>query len=231
MNRVCKSAGIVLMVLGAIASAQTAQPSASVEISPGFKLRPVGVIDIGDAFAEVNYYDAKWTIAQQHDKFVPGEAAPATQPSVHEISGVLTTAAGPAKYSERVEAIEGGIKYSAVFSSEKPLDTNELSMAFILPLDTFGGKQIVVDAQPQKLSKDAPAKGLAMILQKDDAQEVDVPTPRGTLAITGDFKFLIQDDREWGDPRYSMRLFFTPGSGQIKESKIELMMKWKPANG
>ncbi|HEY1628453.1 MAG TPA: hypothetical protein VGF52_01265 [Tepidisphaeraceae bacterium] len=215
------------MFLSAVASAQTTQPSA--EISPGFKLRPVGVIDIGDAYAEVNYYDSKWTIAQQHDKFVPGKAAPATQPSVHEISGVLTTAAGPAKYSERVEAIDGGIKYSAELSSEKPLDTNELSMAFILPLDTFGGKQIVVDAQSQKLSKDAPAKGSAMILQKDDAHEVDVTTPRGTLAISGDFKFLIQDDREWGDPRYSMRLFFTPGSGQIKDSKIELIMKWKPS--
>jgi hypothetical protein len=219
------ASGVILMVFSAIAAAQTTQPS--VDVGPGMKLRPVGVIDIGDMYVEVNYYDSKWTIAQQHDKFTPVGNAPATQPSDHVIKGILTTAAGAANYSETVESIDGGIKYSAQLTSEKPLDTNELSMAFILPTKSFGGKQIMVDQQPQALSMEVPKKGEARILEKDSANEVDLPTPSGTLVITGNFKFLIQDDREWGDPRYSMRLNFTPGSGQIKESKIELTLKWK----
>src|ERR1700733_1180566 len=152
--------GGVLMILGAIASAQTTQPG--IEISPGFKLRPVGVIDVDDLFFEVNYYDAKWTIAQQHDRFTPvPQSAPATQPSVHVISGVLNTAAGAANYSETVEAIDSGIKYSAELSSEKPLETNELSMAFLLPLKSFGGKQMMIDQQPLVLPLEPAKKGEA----------------------------------------------------------------------
>jgi hypothetical protein len=230
MKHACKIAG-VLMFLAAVASAQTTQPSAGIEISPGFKLRPNGVIDAGDLFFEVNYYDAKWTIAQQHDKFVPTSAVPATQPSVHEISGVLSTAAGPSNYSERVEAIDGGIKYSAQLTSEKPLATNELSMAFLLPLKSFGSKMLTVDQAATVLPMEAAKKGQARIVEKDQAHEVDLVAPGGTLVIMGNFGFLIQDDREWGDARYSMRLLFTPGSGQINESKIELTMKWKSAGG
>ncbi len=53
--------------------------------------------------------------------------------------------------------------------------------------------------------------------------------PAGTLIVTGDFKVLLQDDREWGDSRYSLRLGFAPDSGQIKASKIELHMELRPA--
>ena len=229
MKRGCKVAAIVLLMASASGPAQT-RPSNVIDIAPGFAMRPNGVIDIGDIYLEVNYYDSKWTIAQQHDRFAAvGEAKFDLASEAHTVSGVLTTAAGPANLTERVEApASGGVIYAATFASDKAMDTNELSMAFILPLASFGGKELIIDKQAVPLSQAAPEKGAAKIFEKDGMHRIEMPTPGGTLIVTGNFKVLLQDDREWGDPRYSLRLNFTPGTGQIKESKIELQMELKP---
>ena len=142
------------------------------------------------------------------------------------VSGTLTTAGGPANLREEVEPTEGGLKYAATFTSEKELTTNELSVAFLLPTASFGGKQIMIDDQPLTLPNEPAKKGEPRIVEKD-AKQISLPMPAGTLVISGNFKFMIQDDREWGDPRYSMRVYFTPAAGPIKESKIELEMKLK----
>lgn len=220
----------LLLILTALAPAQTQPAADSIDLIPGITLRPDGVIDIGDAFAEVNYYDIKWTIAQQHDRFEPAAPqtnAPTTDPGVHLITGVLTTAQGPANLTERVSVNDGAVNYSATLNSDKELATNELSVAFILPTKSFAGKQVLIDQQPLTLPEAPAAKGQAEFTNKDAAKEIELPTPNGTLLITGNFKVLVQDDREWGDPRYSMRLYFTPGSGQIKQSQIDLQLKWK----
>ncbi len=162
MQRLCKLASIVLLIVSAIGSAQT-RPTDEIQIAPGFAMRQNGVIDIGDIYVEINYYDSKWTIAQQHDRFEPAQPAsnPASATGSHIISGVLTTAAGPANVIERVEApARGGVIYAATFASEKPLDTNELSVAFLLPLASFGDKEVKFDQQVVSLSKVAPRRGL-----------------------------------------------------------------------
>jgi hypothetical protein len=234
MKSGCKYA--LAVFLGIFAVSIWAQESPSAEISPGFKVRPDGVIDIGPLFAEVNYYDSNWTIAQQHDKFQlasPDTKVPATQPAAPSeamtFTGILTTAQGPANLTETVTPVEGGVDYSATVTSEKELPTNELSVAFLLPTASFAGKQITIDGDATTLPPDAAPKGQSQITEKDEAHEVDLPMPTGNLTIKGTFKFLVQDDREWGDPRYSMRLMFTPNSGAIKESKAALQMRLTPA--
>jgi hypothetical protein len=223
------------ILLGIFAVAVCAQELPSAEISPGFKLRPNGVIDIGPLFAEVNYYDSNWTISQQHDKFElasPDTKVPATQPVTpaggRTFTGILTTAQGPANLTETIAPTDGGVDYSAVLTSDKALPTNELSVAFLLPTASFAGKQITIDGDATMLPADAAPKGQSQITAKDEAHEVNLPLPNGTLTIKGNFKFLVQDDREWGDPRYSMRLMFTPNSGDIKESKAALQMRLTP---
>jgi hypothetical protein len=227
MKRGINVAAVVLLIVGAGGCAQT-RPSDAFEIAPGFSMRQNGVIDIGDVYLEVNYYDSKWTIAQQHDRFALAENADKAADGAHVISGVLTTAAGPANFTEHVKASTNGVNYAATFASEKALETNELSMAFILPLASFGGKEILFDQTAVGLSKTAPAKGAAKFFEKDGIHRIELPTESGKLIITGNFYVLLQDDREWGDPRYSLRLYFTPGSGEVTQSKIELQMEMKP---
>jgi hypothetical protein len=234
MKSGCKYA--LAFFLGIFAVSVWAQESPSVEISPGFKVRPDGVIDIGPLFAEVNYYDTDWAISQQHDKFQlasPDANAPSTQPvtpgGAQTFTGILTTAQGPANLTETLVPIDGGLNYSATFASAKELATDELSVAFLLPVESFSGKQVTIDGDSTTFPADAPKKGESLLTVKEEAHEVDLQTPNGTLTLKGSFKVLVQDDREWGDTRYSMRVMFTPNSGAIKESKVELQMRLKAA--
>lgn len=218
---------VSLSVTAPVGSGQ--EPVGARVIAPGFSVRPDGVLDIGPLYAEVNHYDASWALAQQHDRFrrdptPPPPAARRGAARTEVIGGVLTTARGPARLVERVERAAGGIHYSAVFTSAKPVPTNELAMAFLLPLSAFGGKTIRVDGQALVLPAAPRPKGQAHILTRNDVREVVLPMPTGALIVTGHFNFLVQDDREWGDARYSMRLHFSPASGPISTSRIDLRM-------
>ncbi|HEX8324908.1 MAG TPA: hypothetical protein VF595_13465 [Tepidisphaeraceae bacterium] len=217
-------AALLLMTV-APALAQT-RPAEKTPISGEFTMRPTGVIDLGDVYIEVNYYDAKWVIAQQHDRFAP-TTAPMITASQMTIPGILTTPAGPAKYTQSITAQPDGLNLSAEFVSDKPLDTNELSMTFILPVATFGGREMKIDGVAQPLPLTPATKGMPRIFDKDAVREIEVPTPQGTLVVSGQFKLLLNDDREWNDPRYSLRLYFTPGSGAITRSAVDLKLRLK----
>jgi hypothetical protein len=222
--------GIVLLMLGANALAQT-QPSDNTDLAPGFKLRTSGGIDIGDdMYAEVVHFDDNWKETDEHAVFQPTVQTPATQPSSKSLTGDFVTPAGTFKLTEQIDPTDTGIHFSATMASDKELTTKELSIALDLPVATFGGKQIMVDQQAVPLPAEPAAKGQSQILGKDGAKEIDCPTPAGTLTITGDnLSILVQDNREWGDSRYGVRIRFTPANGQITSSKIDLQMTWKPA--
>jgi hypothetical protein len=222
--------GVLLFAVSAIPQ-QTA-PSDDLDIIPGFKLRTTGGLDIGPIYAEVVQFDPDWTETEQHDIFHPEKSAPTTQPGLFTLTGKFPLKSNSFALSERISPIENGIDYSATMSADKDLiTTNELSLALSLPVANFGGKQITIDHQPLDLPLAPAAKGEAHLFDKEDVTEIDLPTTSGTLVITGDFDILVQDDREWGDQRYGLRIHFTPADGDIKQSTIDLKMKWKPAGG
>jgi hypothetical protein len=227
----CKIAyGIIILVLSATVFAQDQQTDA-VDVAPGFKLGSNGAILIGEFSAEIGHFDGSWTISEQHDAFKPADKnPPATQPSSHIISGVYTSAAGPFNLTEQMDATSDGVQFLAHMTSDKEVDTNELYLSLSLPVKSFGGKRVMVDDQPTLLPSDPSKPGSAMLIAKDDVQKIEIPMPTGTLTITGNLSLLLQDDREWDNDRYSLRLNFSPASGQLKDSKIEFQMNWKPTS-
>jgi hypothetical protein len=222
---------IVAFAAGAFAEGAFAQtrPSDDTDIAPGFKLRSSGGIDIGDMYLEVVQFDANWKETEQHDVFKP-TAQPATQPSSKVLTGDFAVPGGSFTLTEQIDPSDAGVHFSADMSSDKEITTNEMSIAVSLPVATFGGKQITIDGEPLAMPQEPAKKGEPHIFDKEDAHEIDLPTPAGTLQIMGkDLSILVQDDREWGDQRYALRIHFSPDDGAIKDSKIDLQMKWKPA--
>jgi hypothetical protein len=227
----CKIAyGIIILVLSATVFAQDQQTDA-VDVAPGFKLGSNGAILIGEFSAEIGHFDGSWTISEQHDAFKPADKnPPATQPSSHIISGVYTSAAGLFNLTEQMDATGDGVHFLAHMTSDKEVDTNELYLSLSLPVKSFGGKRVMVDDQPTLLPSDPSKPGSAMLIAKDGVQKIEIPMPTGTLTIAGNLGLLLQDDREWDNDRYSLRLNFSPASGQLKDSKIEFQMNWKPTS-
>jgi hypothetical protein len=223
----------IVLTFSAIALAQDTQPSPAIDIAPGVSITEMGMMHIGPMNAEVFQFDDKWLIAEQHDIFKPDATSPATpQPGSHVISGtfVRPAPASPFHLTERLDSgVDGSVKFSATVTSDVEMPSNELSVAFSLPTSVYSGKQIILDKQPFTLPPDPAKKGEAALTASPSVQEIDLPSAAGTLVITGNINVAIQDDREWGDQRYAMRLHFSPDSGPIKESKIEFNLTWKPA--
>jgi hypothetical protein len=220
--------GSWLVLVGATGAQQP-----HVQVAPGFQLRPDAVLEIGAVTAEVLYYDNAWLVTQQHDRFEPDswtwspagggrEGSRAARTRV--VAGRLRTAHGPVALEERFQPVSGGIRYLATLTAVRPLPTNELSLAFYLPLDQFAGKQLRVDGLAVSLPAAPRARGRAVIFSRSDAGVVELPMPTGTLVVTGRLRVLVQDDREWGDRRFALRLLFTPGSGSIRQSGIDLRL-------
>jgi hypothetical protein len=223
--------GIILLMLGAAASAfaQT-QPSDDTDLAPGFKLRTTGGLDIGDMYLEVVHFDDNWKEVEEHDIYQPTVTSPTTQPSSKVLTGDFPVGSGTFKLTEQLDPTDAGVHFSATMASDKAIATNELSVAINLQVATFSGKQITVDGDAVPMPAAPAPKGDPHIFDKDGAKEIDLPTSAGTLVITGDnLSVLVQDDREWGDQRYGLRIHFTPSDGQITSSKIDLQLKWKPA--
>jgi len=218
---------ITLLLSIPIGWTQQTQPSDSVDLAPGFRMRPTGGIDIGDIYAEVVQFGTDWKETEEHDVFKPNISTPDL--SSHVVTGVFTSPSGSFNLTEHLTAIDGGIDFSATVKSEMDLPTNELSVAFTLPVSMVGGKQITVDGQPLTMPLEPAKKGEAHLFEKENVRQIDIPTPAGALTLTGNFSVLVQDDREWGDKRYALRARFSPGAGAIKESKIEIQMKLNPA--
>jgi hypothetical protein len=217
------------MILSATSWAQEQQSNAT-DVAPGIKLAANGVIGIGDISAEVAHFDDSWTISEQHDVFkASAPNPPATQPSSQVVTGVFASASGPFKLTERMDPANGGVHFSASMASDTPVATNELYVSFSLPVKSVGGKQAMIDDQPTLLPSEPAKQGEGQLINKDNVHKIEIPMPTGTLIITGNLSMLLQDDREWSEDRFSMRLNFSPASGQLKESKIEFQMEWKPA--
>ena len=206
--------------------AQQTQPSDSINLANGFTMRPTGGIDVGELYAEVVEFGTDWKETEEHDVFNPDVTTPDT--NTHVATGDFKTPGGTFTLTEHITAIDGGISFTADVKSDTEIQANELSLGIQLPVTAVGGKQITIDGEAVTMPMEPAKKGAAQFFDKEDAHEIDIPTPTGTLTVTGKFTMIVQDDREWGDNRYAVRMQFTPGTGAIKESKIDVQMKWAP---
>jgi hypothetical protein len=209
------------------AKGQTTQPADAIDLGSGFKMRDTGGIDVAELYAEVVQFDSNWKETEEHDIFRPDIKA--TDDKTHVAAGDFTVPDGTFKLTETVGAIDNGIDFSAALSSDKEIHCNELSLAINLPVAAVGGKKIMVDDHAVDMPMEPAAKGQAHIFDTEGAKKIVIPTPSGSLTLTGNFTVLIQDDREWGDPRYGLRIQFTPGSGDIKSAKVQAQMTWTAA--
>ncbi|HEX9105636.1 MAG TPA: hypothetical protein VF832_00375 [Longimicrobiales bacterium] len=218
-------AAALLLASRALAAQEVVGPKT---IAPGFSVRPDGVLDIGPVSAEVYHYDPTWRPSEQHEHFrrdpVPLNEATRRGARTEVIRGQLATPGGTARLVEQLEPADGGIRYAVTVAGSKPIPTNALVTTLLLPRAAFAGKTVRVDGRAVQLPAGPRPRGQARLLTKPAAREVVIPLPRGTLIVSGSFSFLVQDDREWGEDRYAVWLGFSPDTGQIRTSRIDVRL-------
>ncbi len=221
---------VVCVMMAAVVWSQDAAVPDDTNVSTGIQLRSNGQLAIGSITAEIAHYADDWSETMQHDAYTP-KASPTTQPGAFVLEGPFAMDSDTFNLSERITPDDGGIHYVASVTSDKAVDTKELSLQLQLSTDDFGGKKVTIDGDEVKLPSDPQPKGQAQLSAKGGVHEIDIPTSDGTLAISSSngMDIYLQDNREWDDDHFGLRIHFSPAAGQIKSSTLDLQIKVKAA--
>ncbi|MBN8217292.1 MAG: hypothetical protein J0L75_11670 [Spirochaetes bacterium] len=104
----------------------------------------------------------------------------------------------------------------------------ELSLAVTLPIAPLAGREFRLDDEPVRL----PARWEKTLLaSRSGVRRLELPTEAGTLALEGNFDVRVQDNREWNIGEYSVRLRFSPGSGEFTRSGFQALLRREAQSG
>lgn len=230
MNRLRIVTVIALVLLSSTAA--RAQEGENTAIAPGIAFTPKGVIVIDDVLmGEVGHFNPVWGLTLQHQSFRPS-ADPQVSDTSFAVDGKMKTTEGPMQISQQAVASDDGVHYAVKVHNETwtktgPYQTNLLVVRFLLPVEFYQGRQLLVDGEPVTLPQEQIDE---MLKEATPAQQIEMPTPNGTLTITGDFEVSMQDNRQWNENVYAMRVTFTPASGDITDSRIDLLLNWQESD-
>jgi hypothetical protein len=115
--------------------------------------------------------------------------------------------------------------YDAEYTSDKPIATNGLMLEMHLPATWYGGYQMVFDSEPIPLPVNPPPKGTETLVEVRTVKSLQVATTDGTLVIDGPLEVGVQDNRNFGQGTFTLRLMFSPGKGPIKEASLKFKMR------
>lgn len=95
-----------------------------------------------------------------------------------------------------------------------------VAYSIALPAHLFDGKTIVVNGRERKVENfREPAYHV---------KDLEITNGDRRIALKGDFTVVIQDNRKFSVPNFSLRLLFAPPSGLVKETKLEFSVSVTP---
>ncbi len=190
---------------------------------PKLELSGDGVIDAGEVRFTAAIFDAKWRFhGLESSAFQRRELR--RGPEVAEFTAAVELPGVPAgQFRQRTRVSAPGVlEYRAEFRFPSPAQLNGIVLAAAsLPAERFGGREIVVDGRRIGFPRLRQPKEKAAFFS-GEVRELEIPLEQGVLAIRGGFRLLLQDDRPFGRESYSMRISFTPASGKISASELQL---------
>ena len=185
--------------------------SAQEEIVPGIAVLPNGMLEIGKATMEIQHFGEGYTLAGQSGAV---EQTTLCENGAFALSVPFRTSdGGMLDLTEKVQQAEdGSVLYFAVMKSATGISTEELSLAFTLPVADYAEKTLTASGKTLLLPKDYLDEK-SFLGWFPDVAELLIPMPDGkTLHISSPstFSFLAQDNRKWQNPHNVVRIRFTP---------------------
>ena len=115
---------------------------------------------------------------------------------------------------------DGSYRYSAGFTSPRPVGTAMLALILTLPTSVSqisveaDGKEIILPAEFRKLVPFEARKFTARTFRFQDGEY--------RITLRGDFGIRIQDDRKYRQNNFSIRFYPARSEGAISQSELSL---------
>jgi len=146
-----------------------------------------------------------------------------------ETRGALTVRGGDRLlYNQRVTRIDGrAFDAGYLVTHPEGMQTRELALQVTLPLALDAGRSVVLDGRARELPKESQRK-VVLAEPAVKACTLLLPAATGMIEIKGVFGVLVQDNRQWKQDAYSVRLQFPPADDSLKQAALKLRLRYVP---
>jgi len=200
--------------------------TAPVQIGP-CQVSPDGSFKVGGVAAKVNHFGPGWSNAFQSQGTVKADSGyPQFTSGSWTLKGSLALSAGEFSFVETLsKTSETEANYEVSVKSAKPVSSNELSLLLSLSVDEYAGREITVDGAKTALPVEFSKMGL---FNSGSFQTLELLSSDAKLRFEGQGSILIQDDRQFNVPNYSIRIGFAPSKGEISEASFKMKITASP---
>ncbi|MFA5206942.1 MAG: hypothetical protein WC708_21280, partial [Lentisphaeria bacterium] len=187
-----------------------------------------GSLKIDEAHWAVIHFGGSYaTCAQQDPQTVdPLPGYPRQEDGQWLLRASFKTAEGTFTLVERLTKVtDHELRLALEITAEPPVNTGELSLVLLLPVEQFGGRAFEVDGETFTLPTTFREKSLR---PNASYRQFTLQGQEFKLRVTGDGKLLVQDDRAYKSDRYAVRFGFTPQHGAVAFSALALTLQAVP---
>ncbi|MBS1371345.1 MAG: hypothetical protein HPZ91_15465 [Lentisphaeria bacterium] len=198
-----------------------AMPAAhALELPPGMTFEPNGIMKLGEASLAVSAAGPSWRWLR-NDRWkncrVESRDDRRTVDAEIVFDGVPGTACATLRKSG-----ENSFRFHSSLRFSAPVESSALCMTLTLPLPAG---RIALDGKAIPVPETC---GNLVLQSAADAGKLELELTGGRLlTITGKLRVYIQDNRRWNET-VSVRIYFTPAAGTVREAEVEFGMTLTP---
>lgn len=182
---------------------------------PGVTVEPAGNMKICGLSGGVTVFNRNWQQTKQSSRNILAEPGyPVPSEKIYEHKGILKIpdTAGFTFQQWVKEKNSTSATYSMKLLNRDGIVCQAVVWSLELPASQFEGRSLLLNG------KQTVIKSTSRPIYH--VKELILPVDGRKIILNGDFTLQIQDNRSWSVPTFSMRLYFTPGAGKIKETSL-----------
>jgi hypothetical protein len=213
----------VLAVLALAVSPVLAAPPGAV--GP-VTLDAVGGMKIGAIKATLTHFDDAWSGATQA-RIKPRPGFPKSSAGRWEMQADFPSRSDnvPFALTQTLEQSSGDVRVKYRLTHPTGVGTRAMVLGLVLPSAEYRGKAIRFDDKAVTLPAETQKQE---VFSGRDIKRIVLPIDTGTLELTGNFGVYVQDERAMSGNDVTLRLYFSPGSGNLKDASLDFTLRHTP---
>jgi hypothetical protein len=190
-----------------------------------------GAISLDGLNLRTIYFGKKWSDYRDQNRgvVVPDKGYPKTHAGGWLFKGAFRTDGGEFAFSEELKKKAGNAwSLQERLHHSQGIYAETIALALTLPVDDFAGKSLIFDGDevilPLKRSKHH-------IVTSRSVGQIGLCSAGGKIVLGSEpsgLQAVIQDERWFSGNSFTLRIFFTPYKGLIKDAALNLAIAFQP---